>query len=159
MQYCCASLINRAHFSLYITTFFPLASHNTRPMCVICVWDKLLRFTIVRYKTRTTHLVPPPSQSFSTFTKYPKQHISFLISSAIEVQFVFGATVPQWARASSFTRFLDHTQRRTTVGRTSLDEWWARRRDLYLTTHKTHNRQTSMPPVRFEPTISAGARS
>ena len=25
---------------------------------------------------------------------------------------------PQWARASSFTRFLDHTQRRTTVGRT-----------------------------------------
>jgi hypothetical protein len=24
--------------------------------------------------------------------------------------FVFGATVPQWARASSFTRFLDHTQ-------------------------------------------------
>jgi len=29
---------------------------------------------------------------------------------------------PQWARASSFTRFLDHTQRRTTVGRTPLDE-------------------------------------
>jgi choline dehydrogenase-like flavoprotein len=28
----------------------------------------------------------------------------------------------QWARASSFTRFLDHTQRRTTVGRTTLDE-------------------------------------
>ena len=36
--------------------------------------------------------------------------------------FVFGATAPQWARASSFTRFLDHTQRRTTVGRTPLDE-------------------------------------
>ena len=34
----------------------------------------------------------------------------------------FCATAPQWARASSFTRFLDHTQRRTTVGRTSLDE-------------------------------------
>ena len=29
---------------------------------------------------------------------------------------------PQWARASSFTRFLDHKQRRTTVGRTPLDE-------------------------------------
>jgi hypothetical protein len=29
---------------------------------------------------------------------------------------------PQWARDSSFTRFLDHTQRRTTVGRTPLDE-------------------------------------
>ena len=47
---------------------------------------------------------------------------------------------PQWARFSSFTRFLDHTQRRTTIGRTPLDEWSARRRDLYLTTHNTHNR-------------------
>ena len=59
---------------------------------------------------------------------------------------------------SSFLRFLDHTQRRTTVGRTPLDERSARRRDLYLTTHNTHNRQTSMPPVGFEPTISAGER-
>jgi hypothetical protein len=33
------------------------------------------------------------------------------------------------------TRFLDHTQRRITVSRTPLDEWLARRRDLYLTTH------------------------
>ena len=54
--------------------------------------------------------------------------------------------------------FLDHTQRRTTVGRTPLDEWSARRRDLYLTTHDTHNRRISMPPVGFEPTISAGER-
>jgi len=53
---------------------------------------------------------------------------------------------PTRAMASSFTRFLDHTQRRTTVGRTPLDEWSARRRDLYLTTHNNHNRQTSMPP-------------
>ena len=60
--------------------------------------------------------------------------------------------------ASSFTRFLDHTQRRITVGRTPLDEWSARRRDLYLTKHNTHNRQTSMPPVGFEPTISAAER-
>ena len=55
-----------------------------------------------------------------------------------------------------FLMFLDHTQRRTTVGRTPLDEWLARRRDIYLTTHDTHNRQISMPPVGFEPTISAG---
>jgi hypothetical protein len=37
---------------------------------------------------------------------------------------------PQWARASSFTGFLDHTQRRTRVGKTPLDELSARRRDL-----------------------------
>ena len=60
--------------------------------------------------------------------------------------------------ASSFLMFLDHTQRLTTVGRTPLDEWSTRRRELYLTTHNTHNRQTSMPPVGFEPTNSAGER-
>ena len=52
--------------------------------------------------------------------------------------------------------FLDHTRRCSTVGRTPLDEWSARRRDLYLTTHDTHNRQISMPPVGFEPKMSAG---
>ena len=56
-----------------------------------------------------------------------------------------------------FLMFLDHT-RRTTVGRTPLDEWSFRRRDFYLTTHDTHNRQISMPLVGFEPTISAVQR-
>ena len=55
-----------------------------------------------------------------------------------------------------FFMFLDHTQRRSTVGRTPLDERSARRRDLYLTTHNNHNRQISMPSVGFKPTISAG---
>jgi hypothetical protein len=52
----------------------------------------------------------------------------------------FWRYVPQWTRASLFTRFLDHTQRHTTVGRTPLDEWSARRRGLYLTTHTTEKR-------------------
>ena len=71
---------------------------------------------------------------------------------------VFGATSHQCASASSFTRFIDHAQRRTTACRTPLDEWSALRTDFYLTTHNTHNRGTSMPPVGFEPTISADAR-
>ena len=58
----------------------------------------------------------------------------------------------------SFIRFLGHTQRCTTVSKTSLDERSARHRDIYLTAHNTHNIQTSMPPVGFEPTISAGER-
>ena len=57
-----------------------------------------------------------------------------------------------------FLMFLDHTQRCSTYGRTPLDERSARRRDLYLITHDTHNRQISMPPVAFEPTISTGER-
>ena len=55
-------------------------------------------------------------------------------------------------------RFLDHTRWRTTVGRTSLDEWWALCRDLYVTTDNTYNRQTSMPLAGFEPTISGGGQ-
>ena len=54
-----------------------------------------------------------------------------------------------------FTIILRHT----TLGRTSLDERSARHRDLYLTTHNTHNRQTSMPSARFEPAIPEGERT
>jgi hypothetical protein len=42
-----------------------------------------------------------------------------------------------------------------TLGRTPLDEWSARPRDVYLTTHNSHERQTSMPPARFELGIPA----
>ena len=64
----------------------------------------------------------------------------------------FWRNSPQLARASSFTRFLYHTQRSITVCRTPLDEWSARRRDPYLSAHNTHDRY----PCPFEPTISAG---
>ena len=69
-----------------------------------------------------------------------------------------GGCDPMRVMASSYLRFLDHTQWRTTVGRTPLDKWSAHCRDLYLSAYNTHNRQTSMPPVGFEPTISAGER-
>ena len=45
-----------------------------------------------------------------------------------------------------------------TVGRTPLDEWSARRRDLYLTTHNTHKWQKILAPAGFEPTILASER-
>ena len=54
---------------------------------------------------------------------------------------------PTRAMTSSFLRFLDHTQRRTTVGRTPLDEWSARRRDLYL---KSHNTDKKHPCPRWD---------
>jgi hypothetical protein len=43
------------------------------------------------------------------------------IPAAVRSVFVPGATPPQWAMAPSFTRFLDHTQRRTIVSGTPLD--------------------------------------
>ena len=42
-----------------------------------------------------------------------------------------------------------------TVCRTPLDEGSARRRDLYLTTHNIHKRQTSTPSAGFETAIPA----
>jgi hypothetical protein len=59
--------------------------------------------------------------------------------------------------ASSFLRFLDHTITHNDAPQSV--EWSARRWDLYLKTHNTHNRQTSITPVGFEPTISAGERT
>jgi hypothetical protein len=57
--------------------------------------------------------------------------------------FCFWRNNPQWVMTSWFTRFI--------VGKCS-----AGLRDLYMTTHNTHNIRTSMSPVGFEPKISAG---
>jgi hypothetical protein len=67
----------------------------------------------------------------------------------------FGRCDPTRAMAYSLLRFLDHSQRCSTVSTTPMDGWSARRRDLYLTTNNTHNRQTSMPPAGFEPSFPA----
>jgi hypothetical protein len=55
--------------------------------------------------------------------------------------FFLGATAPQWAMASYFTMFIDHTQWRTTLGRTPLDEWSTQRP---LPNNKQHSRQTDI---------------
>ena len=68
-----------------------------------------------------------------------------------------GATAHSVPRLHHYRGFMI-TIRHTTVGRTPLDEWSARRRDLYLSTHNTHMTQTSIPPVGFEPAIPANER-
>ena len=111
-----------------------------------------------------------PGKSYSTYrlqhhlrkwrhpwkNQWPSQQNGSPFQSTIiaTIACLFSPGSPQRTRASSSKRFLDHTQWRTTVGRTPLDEWSALRRDLYLTTHNTQNRQSSKPTVGFEPTIS-----
>ena len=96
--------------------------------CLQCMWD-------TRWRSWLRHC--------GTIRKVLKKRVCFWRDS------------PQRARPSSFTRFLYHNDAPQSVGLPT-DEWSARRRNLYLTTHNTHDRQTSMPPVGFEPTISAG---
>jgi hypothetical protein len=79
---------------------------------------------------------PQPMESASNLPTNTFRH-SRRLDINRKLLFVCGATAPQLARASSSTRFLDHTQRHTTLGRTPLGEWSARRRVLYLTTHNT----------------------
>jgi hypothetical protein len=93
--------------------------------------------------------------------RYADRHINSKCPSVyiVPTNFLFiWRNTPQWARAPSFPRILHHIQQHTKAGRTPLDEWSARRRDLCLTTNNTHNRRTSMPPVRFELTISEAER-
>ena len=85
----------------------------------------------------------------SNYLHYPFH--SFLHIDCTSLPFLWRNS-PTRARAASFLRFLDHTHWHITEGRTPLDEWSARRRDLYVTTHNTHNRQT------FEPAIPASDR-
>ena len=117
-------------------------------MCCITVFEILFADSVPYFLVFLVSVIPNKAEG----------QVLGCITYTSQNFFFFGATAPQWARASSFTRFLDHTQRRTAVGRTPLDEGSARRRDLYQTAHNTQNRQTSMPPVEFESTVSAGER-
>jgi hypothetical protein len=67
--------------------------------------------------------------------------------------FLNGSTAAWSQDRLSFRGFTFTLFRHTTLGRITLYEGPAPRRDLYLTTHNNHNRQTSMPPSGFEPTI------
>jgi len=104
---------------------------------------------------------------FHSFTYYNRWRNSFfhlfilspiIIGMAIllPVRLLAGVWTP-W-RVVCKVAFCIPSLRRTTLGRTPLDEWSARRRDVYLTTHNTSNRQTSMPPAGFEPAVSASKR-
>ena len=66
---------------------------------------------------------PQPRSQIANDRNVQQKYVSEQCRPLVDdIFFSFGAPAPQWARAASFTRFLDHTQRRTTVGRTPLDE-------------------------------------
>jgi len=84
-----------------------------------------------------------------------------LISSPLNnvyYPFYHGAKAPSGPKPPHYQGF-PITLRHATLSKNPLDEWSARRRDLYLTTHNTHKRQTYTPLTRFKPTISVDERS
>jgi hypothetical protein len=91
-------------------------------------------------------------------TSISRQHKTRQLQSTNEARFLLpwrnSPSGPRPPHCRGFMITLKHT----TLGRTPLGEWSARRRDLFLTTHNTHKRQTPMPPAGFEPTILASER-
>ena len=75
----------------------------------------------------------------------------------ISTDYFHSATAPSGPGPLHFRRFTI-TLRHATLGRTPLDEWSARRRDLYLVTHNAHKRQTSMTLAGFETAIPSSER-
>lgn len=67
--------------------------------------------------------------------------------------------LPAQQRNAGVDRFISEASRSHTVTHQSVGLLQARdrshRRDIYLTTNKIQNRQTSMPPERFETEIPA----
>jgi hypothetical protein len=82
------------------------------------------------------------------------------IISYTDISLLFSSndsTAP-WGPRPPHYRGFTITLRHTKLGRTPLCEWPALHRDLYLTTHNTQKRQTSIRSAGFEPTIPVSER-
>jgi len=141
---------------LLITTHY--YNLTTSSPCTVALVQRYVTISNPRRKVCSKLLLPSVTQYYKfTANAYLLQYTRWAKSRYTVYSFYFWWRCdPTWVMTSSFLMFLDHTQWRITFGRTPLDEWSARPRDLYLTTHNTHSRQTSMPSVGFEFTISAG---
>ena len=142
-------LFPRLTFELKVLILCPYEKQkeNRRPVFTAITTEDVLKFFLYRHTYCSEHLRAYGSKS--RVNRLGRSHI-------FVNKFVFRrGSLPVDQVILIHEHSISHT-RRTTVGRTPLDEWSARRRDRYLTTHDTQNRQTSMPPVGFEPTISAG---
>jgi hypothetical protein len=80
--------------------------------------------------------------------QYWPKHILF--SALFQIISPHGVIALRLLRPPHYGGFII-TLRHTTLGRTPLDKWSARSKDLYLTTHNTLNGQTSMAPVNSNP--------
>jgi hypothetical protein len=100
---------------------------------------------IVQTESRSTQPLPLQLKQ----PEFEAEHTSMWMHAVHPFVFFF-STAPHllWARASSLLTLHDQTLRHITLSRTPLDKWSARRRGLYLTTHNTQKRQTSMAPRR-----------
>ena len=73
-------------------------------------------------------------------------------SNNVAIFFSHGPTAANGPESPHYRGFMI-TFSHATLRRAPLEKWSTGRRDLYLTRHNIHKRQTSMPSVGFEPAI------
>jgi hypothetical protein len=106
--------------------------------------------------------VCPPSLAVRATVGRSKQPIHATVTYHPLLGFFFffcfhGSTAPSGPWTPHYRGFTI-TLIYATIGRTPLEEWSARRREIYLTKNDTYKRQTSMPSAGFEPAIPASER-
>jgi len=127
-------------------------SLRTFPKCTCChalmLWLFVNRIQPTVWLTWNTAISKPYCY---TRVKYsPLVHVHDTLN-CLQYFFHRDATAPSGPGPTYFRGFTI-TLRHTTVGRT------ARCRDLCLTTHNNHKKETSMSLVGFEPSVPAGER-
>ena len=129
-------------------------NNNKKPISIRCISDILRRADT---KSRVIYFF---TKCFSLLMEgvipvnLPRLQFMCKISKCPVILSPQSATAPRGSEPPHY-RGITITLKRTTLSRTPLDGWSARRRDLYLTTHSTHKKQTSMTPAGFEPTFPA----
>jgi hypothetical protein len=104
-----------------------------------------LRYLLTRNLKNKSHKAYSPVPSVIILIAVNKFHLYKELNTTLKHRTRLGALIFEVSRSHSDT----------TVGRNLREKWSAHRRDLYLTTHNTNKRQTSMPPAGFGPAIPA----
>jgi hypothetical protein len=129
-------LSSLAEVSLYLKRHFGLWGQYPICVCVcVCVCVCLSHFErICRIRRNMTSTLWHSGSRSTLFSNFPLSQGLLIIGG--------------------FTKIL----RNITLGRTPLEDWSKRHRDLCLTTNNTRRRQTFITPVIFEPAIPPSER-
>jgi hypothetical protein len=100
----------------------PIRDSTRSTVFTRAVWKKM-------FISNNTHIIGVGAFVLATFL-----FIVTFVNFVYDFFFLLRNNSPTQARATSFLKFLDHSQWHTTVTKTPLDEWSARRIDIYCTT-------------------------
>jgi hypothetical protein len=145
------TVFSKTVFGIALT---PSVIRNSNYVIMVSDWNCLKCFLYCNHQVHRDFLITQYFDVRHTVAAMEEQRQAvcqnYVFNTLLYI-FSHGATASSMPR-SPHCRRLINTVKHTTFSRTPLDEWSALRRNLYLTTHNTHNGQTSMPPVGFKPT-------